>query len=422
MKKRVLIRGPALSRSGYGEHVRFLLRSLRPHEHMYDLYLINVQWGATGNITTETAERRWIENLAIKGAQYAQQGGQFDLSIQVTIPNEWEKIAPVNVGVTAGIETSKVAPEWLVRGNLMDKIITISEHSKRVYEETSYDARDDQTGQVIKNYRCEVPIEVVHYPVREYEPEEIPGVDLPLDFNYLTVAQWGPRKNLDNTITWFLQEFQNEEVGLVVKTNLAKDCLRDRFVCEAKLRAALAAFPNRKCKVYLLHGDLSAEQMTWLYRHPKIKSLISLTHGEGFGLPIFEASYNALPLIVPLWSGHVDFLSAPNKKGKMRPMVAKVAYSLQQVPESAVWEGVIQKDSMWCDAHERDYKRQLREVYKNHGRFASNAKKLQTYVLEEFASDKQHEIFAEETLGCLGTLKTSEDWLAEIEDIIQEYE
>ena len=99
--------------------------------------------------------RHRIENLAIKGAQYAQQGGHFDLSIQVTIPNEWEKIAPINVGVTAGIETSKVAPEWLVRGNLMDKIITISEHSKRVYEETSYDARDDLTGLVIKNYRCD---------------------------------------------------------------------------------------------------------------------------------------------------------------------------------------------------------------------------------------------------------------------------
>jgi len=162
--------------------------------------------------------------------------------------------------------------------------------------------------------------------------------------------------------------------------------------------------------------------MTWLYRHPKIKSLISLTHGEGFGLPIFEASYSGLPIIVPLWSGHVDFLSAPNKKGKKRPMVAKVAYSLQQVPEGAVWEGVIQKDSMWCNAHDRDYKRQLREVYKNHGRFASNAKKLQAYVLEEFAAEKQYEIFAEETLGCLGSLQTSDDWLAEIEDIIQEYE
>jgi hypothetical protein len=77
---------------------------------------------------------------------------------------------------------------------------------------------------------------------------------------------------------------------------------------------------------------------------------------------------------------------------------------------------------MWCSAHERDYKRQLREVYKNYGRFKSNAQRLQKHVLEEFASEKQHEIFAEETLGCLGKLETSEDWLAEIEDIIKEYE
>jgi len=168
MKKRVLVRGPALSRSGYGEHVRFLLRSLRPHEHLYELFLLNVQWGATGNLTDETEERRWIESLALKGAQYVQEKGHFDLSIQVTIPNEWEKIAPVNVGVTAGIETSKVAPEWLSRGNLMDKIITISEHSKNVYETTSYQAQNEATGEVVENYRCETPIEIVHYPVREY--------------------------------------------------------------------------------------------------------------------------------------------------------------------------------------------------------------------------------------------------------------
>lgn len=422
MKKRVLVRGPAMSRSGYGEHVRFLLRSLRPHEHMYDLYLLNVQWGGTGNITNETEERRWIEALALKGAQYVKEGGHFDLSVQVTIPNEWEKIAPVNVGVTAGIETSKVAPEWLSRGNQMDKIITISEHSKNVYETTSYQAQNEATGEVVENYRCETPIEIVHYPVREYDSQEIEGINLDFDFNYLTVAQWGPRKNLDNTIRWFVEEFQDDEVGLIVKTNLAKDCLKDRFICEAKLRALLAPFSQRKCKVYLLHGDLTPSQMTWLYRHRQIKSLISLTHGEGFGLPIFEAAYNGLPIIAPLWSGHVDFLSAPNKNGKMKPMVAKVAYSLQTVDPGAVWPGVIQEDSMWCDAHDRDYKRQLREVYKNHGRFASAAKRLQKYVLQEFASDKQHEIFAEETLGCLGKLETSEDWLAEIEDIIKEYE
>ena len=36
-------------------------------------------------------------------------GGQFDISVQVTIPNEWKNIAPLNIGYTAGIETTKVA-------------------------------------------------------------------------------------------------------------------------------------------------------------------------------------------------------------------------------------------------------------------------------------------------------------------------
>ena len=58
------------------------------------------------------------------------------MSAQVTIPNEWEKLAPINIGVTAGIETTKVSPQWVEKSKLMDKIITISEHSKQVYENT----------------------------------------------------------------------------------------------------------------------------------------------------------------------------------------------------------------------------------------------------------------------------------------------
>ena len=47
-------------------------------------------------------------------------------------------------------------------------------------------------------------------------------------FNFLTVAQFGPRKNVPNTIKWFVEEFHDEEVGLIVKSNIAKNCIIDR--------------------------------------------------------------------------------------------------------------------------------------------------------------------------------------------------
>ena len=47
-------------------------------------------------------------------------------------------------------------------------------------------------------------------------------IELEYDFNFVTVAQWGPRKNMENTIRGFVEEFHDEEVGLVLKTSISK--------------------------------------------------------------------------------------------------------------------------------------------------------------------------------------------------------
>jgi len=53
MKKKVIVKGPALSRSGYGEQTRFALRALREYEDQFDISLINLSWGNTGWIWKE---------------------------------------------------------------------------------------------------------------------------------------------------------------------------------------------------------------------------------------------------------------------------------------------------------------------------------------------------------------------------------
>tara|TARA_R110002060_G_scaffold71339_1_gene79946 strand:+ start:444 stop:1040 length:597 start_codon:yes stop_codon:yes gene_type:complete len=170
--KKVLIRGPALSQSGYGEHTRFVLRALKSRPDLFDIYLVTTNWGQTGWIWEQNEEREWIDLLLQKTIQYGQAGGQFDLSLQVTIPNEWEKIAPVNIGVTAGIETTKIAPIWVEKSSLMDKIIVVSEHAKFGFENTEYTAKHPETGQdFVAKVAC--PIDVVGYPVKDIEPTEI---------------------------------------------------------------------------------------------------------------------------------------------------------------------------------------------------------------------------------------------------------
>ena len=392
---KVLVRGPALTRTGYGEHCRFVLRALRDIEAI-DLYLIPVNWGHSSWLWEENEERQWMDSIIKKTAFYNQQGGQYDMSIQVTIPNEWERMAPINIGVTAGIETTKTAPQWLGKANEMDKVITISEHSKKVFLDTVYEGVDQRTGQ--KGFlKCVKEVEVVHYPVKEHEEVDL-NLDFSTKFNFLTVAQLGPRKNLGNTVNWFVEEFiDNPEVGLIVKTFMKGGSVLDFIAVEKQLKELLSKYPNRKCKVYLLHGDLTEQEMHSLYNHKDVHCLVSLTHGEGFGLPLFEAAYSGLPVLATDWSGHMDFLYKPtkNKKGKesLKAHFARVEYDLSPVPPPAVWDGVIQADSMWAYPKQGSCKMKMREVYKDHGRFVSQAKKLRTWILANFSKEQQYKKF-----------------------------
>ncbi len=401
MRKKILLKGPVLSQSGYGEHTRFALRALRLRESDVDLHILPTGWGQTGWIADNSEEREWIDSKIKETIPYLKSGGHYDISVQVTIPNEWEKIAQKDIGVTAGIETNKVSPLWLHRSNFMNKIITISEHSKKGFE-TIYRGVDPEKGDSIE-LGCNIPVEVAQYPVKTFKNTKDLDLNLKYDFNYLTVAQWGPRKNVENTIRWFIEENYDQEVGLVIKMSLKNNSVVDREYTMRRLLSCIPEVEDCKCKVYLLHGDMSEQEMHSLYQHPKIKCMISLSHGEGFGLPLFEAAYSGLPIIAPGWSGHCDFLYMPNtknaKKNKMKCMFADVDFHIAPVPKQSLWKDVIEEDMVWCFPTEGSYKLRLRQVRKNYDKWLKRSKELQTWILKEFEKNKKTQQFCDLLLG-----------------------
>jgi len=395
MKKSILVKGPVLSRSGYGYQARFALKALRSREDLFDIYIQNIPWGRTGWIHEDDEFRRWMDKRIIKTIEHGNSGGNIDMSLQITIPNEWEKISSVNIGYTAGIESSKVAPVWLQKGNDMDRIIVVSNHARNSYQNTVAQAQEPQTGKIF-DYRLQTPIDVVNYSVLNSDQSPIEGFDIETDFNFLVVAQAGPRKNIVNTIRWWVEEFKNDEnVGLIVKANTVNDSLTDYKHTKGALYSMLSDHKDKKCKVYLLHGALSREQMSWLYLHDKVKASINIAHGEGFGLPIFEAAYHGLPNITIAWSGQLDYLVQNGKK-----YFVDVLYTFQPIQKEAHWPGVLESDSFWAFAEEDSYKQQCRNLYDNYEKWKELAEELRDdYILKKFTEEKIYDLFVKSIIG-----------------------
>ena len=375
--KKIIVRGPALSRSGYGEHCRTVLRALNASKEEYDVYLINTNWGQTGWVHEDNEERRWIDSLIMKtvtlGTKQSLNTVHFDLSLQIQLPNEWSNMAVKNIGVTAGIETTKASDSWTARVADVDRVIVPSNHSKQCFSH---------------NEAAKKNIEVVPFPIKDTEPESL-DLDLTTDFNFLSVALWSPRKNLEQTIVSFLQEFKDDNVGLILKTSIKSGSTIDRHYTRERLTNLLKNFPEeRKCKIYLLHGSMTDNQIASLYRDKRICCYVSTSHGEGFGLPMFEAAQAGMPVISPNWGGQQDFLSIEKNSNRKENLSLTVKHDIAEVSDRDLWEDIIIKGSKWCYPDTKSLKSRMREAYENPDKQNKRALKLQRHIKKSFTEDK----------------------------------
>lgn len=410
-KKKVVVVGSAFATAGYSVAVRFVLESLKDRNDV-ELYLVSTPWAKMTNNLQQTEFFEWMHSLVLKTFEYQKNGGKFDVSVQVTIPGEWQKIAPINIGVTAAMETDRISKQWLEKCYLMDKIIVHSEHSKNSIVNAHYKISVPNGREIDLKVPSSVPIEVVPFPVVPVEQDANFALPALMDFNFLAVAQWGSRKNLEQTIIGFVEAMNNEPVGLILKvaggnlSNVDREDTKEKL--DKLLKPLYTKYPNRKCKVFLLHGYMTDAEMSALYQNPKVKAIVTTTHGEGTCLPILDAASYGLPVVCSWWSGYTDFLQAPTVDKKLhktviKPMVTQIEFKIAPVDPSfgliPQWRNLIEPGMQWCYPDMVSYKNALLDVYKNHSEKLGKAKKLQKHILVELEKSKIYEKMRETLLG-----------------------
>ena len=390
MKRSVVMIAPFNTRSGYGDHARSIYYSIMDREDL-DIKCLDVKWGSTPRNHLRPEVKRHQKLLSSFTTQ-DKITSQPDLLIDIRIPNEFMDGGKVNIGITAGVETNVVSPEFLAGMNKMSLNIVPSKFTADTFTKTSYDKMEDKPGGqkekigVIKN---EKPIGVLFEGVDTdvYCPKQKHELDKGLrneldklikeDFAYLHVGQWGQdgfgedRKNIGVLIKSFLKAFSNipNPPALVLKTNGANFSVLDKADIKKRIQSVKDMFegvdlPN----IYLIHGDLTIEEMSTLYNHPKIAAFITCTHGEGFGRPMLEATCCDLPVIAPKWSGHMDFLTDAESM--------LIDGFLKPVPKSALWKPIIVEPSKWFDVNEADVVRKIRTFHKKRKLIQKKATRL----------------------------------------------
>jgi len=395
MKPLFVISCPIDTYSGYGSRSRDLVKAIIELDK-YDVKILPQRWGSTPWNFIDDHQEKWgfLKDYMLGQPQLPRQP---EIWAQVTVPNEFQPIGKYNIGFTAGIETTVCAPEWIDGVNRMNITYVSSEHAKKVFQESSFEQKDQQTKQTVRVIKLEKPVEVLFEgaDIELYKPietKEITSLDLSSikeDFAYLFVGHWlqgdlgEDRKNVGLLIKAFYETFKNKskKPALILKTSMAGTSYMDREEILKRIAAirqtvASVNIPN----VYLLHGEFSDHEINQLYNHPKVKAMVNLTKGEGFGRPLLEFSLVKKPIITTNWSGHTDYLDGE--------FVSMVGGEVKPVHASAVVPNMILAESSWFSPDLAYVGHYLKDVFENYKKYSENAKRQAYRSRTEFSFDK----------------------------------
>ena len=384
MKPTFVISSPFDTYSGYGARARDVIKAIIATDK-YNVKLLSQRWGSTPfGFCEDNPEFANLLDLVIPTLTE-----QPDIWAQITVPNEFQNLGKYNIGFTAGMETTLVHGTWVEGMNRMDVNFVSSEHSKKVFLNSVFEKQDNHK-KVIGETKIEKPIEVLFEGVDldVYKPtnEIFDLSEVKESFAYLSVGHWmqgdmgEDRKNIGLLIKAFFETFKNKskKPALILKTSSAGSSYMDRDSILKKIQAIRNSVKSKNLpNVYLLHGEFTNKEINTIYNHPKIKAMVSLTKGEGFGRPLLEFSTAKKLIIVSGFSGHMDFMKPDSS--------VIIGGALKNVHPSAVVENMILPESQWFSPDHGQIGQALRDVFDNFKKYKDFGKKQAYHSISNFS-------------------------------------
>tara|TARA_R110000796_G_scaffold96735_2_gene203358 strand:- start:1402 stop:2697 length:1296 start_codon:yes stop_codon:yes gene_type:complete len=393
MKPLFIISCPIDTYSGYGARSRDLVKSIIK-SNKYDVKVLPQRWGNCPWGFVEDHPEEWeflTPHLLPQGNQLPKQP---EIWAQITVPNEFQRVGKFNIGITAGIETTICHGSWVEGLNRMDLNLVSSNHSKKVFESMNFEKKDDK-GNILGQVKLEKPIEVIFegielekfFPSKEKSSIDLSEIKEP--FAYLFVGHWmqgnigEDRKNVGLLIKSFYESFKNKKKtpALILKCSGAGASYMDRdFILDKIQQVKSTVIAKSLPNVYLLHGEFTDREMNELYNHPKVKAMLSLTKGEGFGRPLLEFSLVKKPILSSNWSGHLDFLD--------KNFTTLVDGELKKVHPSAAVKDVIMEEGEWFAPNLMEVSNHLQNMFDNYGSYTKGSMLQYHKSKNNFSFDK----------------------------------
>ncbi len=395
MKPTFIISCPIDTYSGYGARSRDVVKAIIEMDK-YDVKILPQRWGATPWGFIEDHEEWEFLSKYFWQPEPNKQYPKPDIWMQITIPNEFIPQGHYNIGMTAGIETTLCRAEWIEGCNRMNIIVGSSNHTVQVLKDSKFQQKNEQQ-QVIKNIELSTKTEVLFEGFDENTYKKTNEVlDLPEikeSFCFLFVGHWmqgafgHDRKNVGLLVKSFLETFKNKQKqpALILKTSQGSVSYMERDSILTKINDIKKSVKGKLPKIYLLHGDFLNEEMNQIYNHPKVKCMVSLTKGEGFGRPLLEFTQTKKPIITTGWSGHVDFLKPdmsillPGTLGDIHPSVKNDWFV---------------DGAKWFDVDTMALGKALKDMHKNYKDYIHRGKQQGNFAKENFTFEKMKEKFS----------------------------